>query len=233
MNGLAGLDAQHDVLRVGVVFAEIMAVVGGDQRQAEIFFQLEEAGMDAVLHLQPLILDFEKEVLFAENIGESAGGRARGVVIVLHQAFRNFAFEASGEADQAARMLGEKLLADARLVIKAMQRSLGRDLDQIAVAFFVFGKHQQMVISISFGRGAMVVFLADIEFAADDRLHARMLGRVNKMDCAKNIAVVGHGHGGHAQLLARAGRAFRHHRRRRAGSSRCAGAGGRIGTWVR
>jgi len=41
VNGLAGLDAQHHILRVGVVFAKIVAVVGGDEWQAEIFFQLK------------------------------------------------------------------------------------------------------------------------------------------------------------------------------------------------
>ena len=100
---LAGLDAEHHVLRVGVVFAEIVAVVGGDQRQAEIFFQLEEAGMDAVLHLQALILNLEKEILFAENVGVRAGSGARGVVVAFDQALGDFAFQASGEADQAAR----------------------------------------------------------------------------------------------------------------------------------
>jgi len=47
----------------------------------------------------------------------------------------------------------------------------------------------------------VVVFLADVEFAADDGLHARMLGRVDEVDRAKNIAVIGHGHGGHAKLF--------------------------------
>ncbi len=98
-------------------------------------------------------------------------------------------------------MLGQKLLAHARLVIKAVQRSLRRDLDQIAVAFLVLGQNQQVVVAIAFGRGAVVVFLADVEFAADDGLHARMFRSVDKVDCAKNIAVVGHGHGGHAQLF--------------------------------
>ena len=40
VNRLAGLDAEHDILCVGVVFAEVVAVVGGDERQAEIFFEL-------------------------------------------------------------------------------------------------------------------------------------------------------------------------------------------------
>ena len=95
VNRFAGLDAEHDVLGVGVVFAEVMAVVGGDQPQAEIFFELEEAGMDAMLHLQALVLNLKIEILFTENVGERSGGRARGVVIVLHQAFRDFAFQAS------------------------------------------------------------------------------------------------------------------------------------------
>ena len=52
------------------------------------------------------------------------------------------------------------------------------------------------------GSCAVVVFLADVQLATDDRLDARMLvRRVDKMDCAKNVAMVGHGHGGHAQLL--------------------------------
>jgi len=46
----SGLDAEHYVLGVSVVLAQIVAVVGGDERQSEIFFQLEEAGMDFVLH---------------------------------------------------------------------------------------------------------------------------------------------------------------------------------------
>src|ERR1700730_2938333 len=97
-----------------------MAVVGGDERQAEIFFELEEARMDSVLRLQTLILDLQIEILFAENVRESAGSGARRVVVVLHQAFRDFAFQTSRQADQATRMLGQKLLADPRLVIKAV-----------------------------------------------------------------------------------------------------------------
>ena len=41
LDRLAGLNAEHHVLRVSIVFAEIVAVVGGHQRQAQIFFQLE------------------------------------------------------------------------------------------------------------------------------------------------------------------------------------------------
>ena len=42
LDGLAGLYAQHHILGVGVVFAEVMAVIGGDQREPQFFFQAKQ-----------------------------------------------------------------------------------------------------------------------------------------------------------------------------------------------
>src|SRR5258708_7759413 len=36
-HGLAGLDAEHNVLRVRVVVMQIVAIVGGDERDARLF----------------------------------------------------------------------------------------------------------------------------------------------------------------------------------------------------
>src|SRR5438128_12475492 len=61
-----------------------------------------------------------------------------------------------------------------------------------------------MVIGIAVWRRALdavIVFLADVELAANDWLDSRGFGGIHKMHRAKNIAVVGHGHGRHAQLL--------------------------------
>ena len=41
----------------------------------------------------------------------------------------------------------------------------------------------------------MVIGLADVEFASQDRLDALGLGRVEKVDCSVDVAVVGHGNG--------------------------------------
>ena len=41
LNTLPGLNADHHVLRVGIVFAQVMTVVGGDHRYTEVFFQAE------------------------------------------------------------------------------------------------------------------------------------------------------------------------------------------------
>ena len=82
-NGLAHLDAEHDVLGVGVIFTEVVAVVGSDQWYAEIFFELEQARMDFVLHLKALVLNLEEEVLLAEDVRKRGGRRARGVVVAF------------------------------------------------------------------------------------------------------------------------------------------------------
>ena len=55
---LAGLDADHHILRVSVVFAQVMAVVGGDQWDIQLLLQLQQIGLDALLFRQSLVLDF-------------------------------------------------------------------------------------------------------------------------------------------------------------------------------
>jgi hypothetical protein len=46
----------------------------------------------------------------------------------------------------------------------------------------------------------VVVFLADVKFASNNRFHALLVRRIHEVDRAKNVAVVGHGHGRHTQL---------------------------------
>ena len=46
----------------------------------------------------------------------------------------------------------------------------------------------------------MIVFLTDVELAADDRLYAGGFGGVIKIGGAENISVIGDGHRRHAQL---------------------------------
>ena len=101
-------------------------------------------------------------------------------------------------------MLGEKLLAHPRLVIEAVQGGFRCDLYEIAIALFVLRQHEQMVVGIAFRRSALdvvIVFLADVKFAADDGLDVILVRRVYEVHSAEDIPVVGHGHGGHAKFF--------------------------------
>ena len=50
------------------------------------------------------------------------------------------------------------------------------------------------------GGGAVVFVLADVELAAEDGLDALLLGGVEEVDGAVDVAVVGHGGGGLAEF---------------------------------
>ena len=94
MHRLAGLDAKHHVLRVGIVFAKVVAVVGRDHRHTEFMLQPEEVGVNALFLRQALVLNFEKEIAFAEDVVEVAGSGARGLVLAFRQALGDFALQA-------------------------------------------------------------------------------------------------------------------------------------------
>ncbi len=142
LNRLGGLDANHHVLRVGIVLTEVVAVVGRNQRQSEVPLQLEQSGMDPVFHWEPLVLNFQKEVFLAEDIAVGRTGLPGGRIVPFHQPLRDFPLQATGKPDQPLGMFGEKLLADARLVIEAVQRGFGRNFGEVPVTLFVLGKDQ-------------------------------------------------------------------------------------------
>src|SRR3982751_594679 len=157
--------------------------------------------MDAVLHLQPLVLNLEEKIVLAENVGEGSGGCPSRLVIVLHQPLGNFTFQAPGEADKTARVLRQKFLADPWLVIKPVQRSLGGDLYQVPVSLFVLCQHEQVIVGVALRSRPVILLLANVQLASHDRLDAMLVCRIHEMHGAKNVAVIGHGHGGHAELL--------------------------------
>jgi hypothetical protein len=88
---------------------------------------------------------------------------------------------------------GQVLLADARLLVEAVNGGLGSDPDQVAVAFFILRQNEQVVVLVAAWVAAVVVLFADVEFTAEDRLDALLFGGVEEMDSAKDVAVVGHG----------------------------------------
>ena len=78
-----------------------------------------------------------------------AGGALGVVVLPFHQVLVDLAGEAAGEADEACGVFGEKFLGDAGLAVEAVQRGLGGEADEIAVAFFVFGEHEEVVVVVA------------------------------------------------------------------------------------
>src|SRR6266550_3676378 len=128
-------------------------------------------GTDVMLHLQALILNFKIKIFFPEDIAIRCGSIACSFVLVFRQVLCNFTLQATGKPDQTLGVLGKKLLADSRFIVKTAERRFGRDLHQIAIAYFVFGQNKQVVISVTIGRSTfddVILFLAYVKLATDD-----------------------------------------------------------------
>ena len=183
----------------GVILAQIVRVVGGDEGDAHLRREAGDSGDEAFILLQTVVLQFEEEVVLAEDFGVGASEIAGFGVVVAEERFVEIAAETGREADDAFRMLGEQILVDAGLIVEAFEVA-GRDqFDEIAVAFLVFAEQDQVVVAIVFGAG-LVAVLIDVDLAAKNGMDAFIFGGVVKLDGAEHVAVVGHGDGGLFEL---------------------------------
>ena len=105
----------------------------------------DQIAVDARLHLQALVLHFEKEISLAENIAQPVGVRPRLLVFFREQRIGHFAAQAGRKRDQSLAVLRQQVVIDARLVIKAFEKSGGNQLDEVAIAFGVLAQQHQMV----------------------------------------------------------------------------------------
>ncbi len=96
-------------------------------------------------------------------------------------------------------MARQQIFIDARLVVETVQVAAGDKLDQVAIAFLVFAQQHQVVVAVGVAFDG-VALLRDVHLAADHRMDALLLGVVVELDRAEQIAVIGHGHGGHLLL---------------------------------
>ena len=141
----SGLQAQQDVVRLGVLGLDVVRVVGGDERQPGPPRDLDQPGAHRVLLGDAVVLELEEVVVGAEDLGVLACDRLRRVDVAAHDRLGQLAAEARGEADQSLGVLGEQLPVDARLVVVALEVRRADQLDEVAIAGVVARQQDQMV----------------------------------------------------------------------------------------
>jgi hypothetical protein len=189
-------------VRLVVVLAQVVHVVGAHHRQAEIAGDAGQAAIDDLLFVEALVLQLEEEVVGAEDVAIRRRRGARLLQAILVDALGDLAFETARQADQALAVLREQVLVDARLVVEAF-RVAGRDqLDQVVEALVGLRQQHQMVGRLA-GRAALGAAIAgrDVDLAAEDRLDALLPRVVVEGDRREHVAVLGDGERRHAQLL--------------------------------
>ena len=197
----ARLHAQHYFVRMRVLAAQVVRIVGRHQRNPQIALEPIEIRANLSLFLQPLVLNLEEEISLAEYVfvllSDCLGFQVPvcGVNLFVTQSLAQFAAQAARKADQPLRVFGQVFFAHPRLPVKPVQARLRRQPDQILVALFVLGQHQQVVVLVIRSFRAMVLGLAHVKLASQDRLDALFLGRIEEVHRPIDISVVRHGDG--------------------------------------
>ena len=178
-----------------VVAAEVVRVVGGDERESGFFGEAVDEGEEGLVFIETVVLEFEEEVVLAEEVGVFVGEAAGFVVAVGEEGFVDVAAKASGEGDEAFGVAAEQVLIDAGLVVEAFEVGGGDELDEVAVALLVLAEEDEVVVAVRVV-AHLAALLRDVDFAADDGVDAGGFGGVVKFDGAEEVAVIGEGDGG-------------------------------------
>ena len=199
-DGGVGLDADVDVLQVGLVLVDVVSIVGHHQRELGILSEAQQS-LVYLLQLRDVLMALEFQVIaVSEQFAIPAGGFDSAFIVAVGQQPWHLGGGAPGEADEAGAELFQQALVDARAVVEALDVGLGHQLHQVAVAGVVAGQQHQV------GRAALggVLFVpavvCDVDLTADDGLDACVAAGGVKIDHAIEGAVVGDGQRIHAQF---------------------------------
>ena len=204
---LAHADAEHEVLRVGVLLSEVVQVIGADDFEAHLSGKLAQRVVetrlaDAVVghDLRALVLQLDVEVVLAEDVDEGLRPLLGDFVLTAIDGLGNDAGDTSAGCQDAVVILAQRLERDTRLVVEAIGRGVRYDAHEVAVAAIVLCE-QDHVIEL----GTLVTrergIGREVDLAADDGLDAGLDGRLVELRAAVHVAVIGDGNCGHAELL--------------------------------
>ena len=178
--------------------AQVVAIVGGDQRDAGPGGECGRSGADLVLDLEAVVLDLEEEVLRPEDLAVGERGPRRALGVVGEEVAADLALGTRRQGDQPLGVRGEDFVVHARLVVEALEEGERGEPHQVAKAPLVARQQDQVVGAVA---GAVAAAPAgDVRLHPDDRLDARLARRLIELDRPEQRAVVGEGQGRHRQL---------------------------------
>ena len=121
-------------MRLGVVAVGVVAVVGGEQRRAQLACEPDELRVHPALLGEAVVLQLHEERVAAEDRLEAVDELGRTGVVVREQSLRHRAAEAARRGDESLVVPLEELEVDAGLVEEAVEVRVRRHLDEVAVA---------------------------------------------------------------------------------------------------
>ena len=186
-------DTQQRIVRLVIVGAGKIRLVGRDQRQALGIGEIDQAGFDAALLVDAVALQFDIEAV-AEQVRQpvAAGRGQRGMIAMQRQ--RDRTLGAAGQRDQILRIPLEPFELDMRGLVN--RRLLERPRVQPHQAAIAALARRQQHDSRRRGgqriaRVGILVAEIDREFQADDRLDAIARHLVGEFQRPEHVVGIG------------------------------------------
>ena len=179
---------------VGV--AEVVHVAGTDERHVGLLGERDQLRVQPRLDLHVRVLQLDVDVVATEDGAEAVELCVRVGRAVLFERFVDAAGEAAGECDHALAVTLQELPVDARLVVVALEVAERGELDQVRVAGVVTRKEGEVRVALLL----CVAVVGEVDLAADDRLDAGSLGRLEELHGARHGAVIGERDRRHLEL---------------------------------
>ena len=200
LNRGVGADGDQNLVHFLVLRAQIMRVVGDDERNAGFVMNRDQLFVDFVLAVKIVIHHLEEEVFRPENLAVFLSACDRFLKLIARDQLRNLAAQTGASANNAFRILRDQFVVDARTIVKTVEMSARRQLDQVFVALKIFRPQREMmrVFLLVQMRVFVGVFTRrDVGFHADYGLNAFGFARFVKVNRAIHHAVIGDREGGH------------------------------------
>ena len=204
VHGLAALDADHDVLGLGVLGVHVVDVIRGDHRHTGPPAHFADPLVHAGLLGDPVRHQLEVVVVLTEDLGVLEGDGTGGVEALILDRSRDLALEARRERDEALVLLAQELLVHPRPVVVPLEVGARDERHEVLVTREVLGQEDEMerlAVALHLRVAVVPRAASDVRLDADDGLDASRLRGGVEVDRTIERAVIGDGQGGHVQRL--------------------------------
>ena len=192
------VDAEEDVLRLGVLAVHVVAVARGHGRDAKFAGEFQGRVGHLTLHVKAVVLDLD-EIPVAEPLLKPAGNIAGlGERLALFAGAADegpaeLARQAAGETDDPLSVLLQQFAIDPRLEVEALEIGLGGQLEEVVEPRPVTGQEREVVAGVFLVAGVLLEAAprGDVGLVADDRVELGGFGSLIELERPVKIAVVG------------------------------------------
>ena len=189
-------------MKLAVICMDVVNIIRCDETNAMFYCKIAERTVDRLFLGQSMILNLEKEIFLSENLHIFTNQCICLRIIPPQNCLRDLPCHTGRERNNSLVVFPQELLVHTRLIIISLGIREGYKLNQIAIACFVFGKKNQMIVACAVNLRTFLPHAGcQIDLTANDGMNALCLCLFIKSDCTIHDTMIGHGNSVHTKFF--------------------------------